>query len=103
VSIGASSNWLNNFAVGMATSDMLAEMKYGTYIFFGLFCVFGAVYIGFVVPETKGRTLEEIDELFEEAGGMSRADQERMDRIWATLTHQEDVVEKSSIEYVDKV
>jgi hypothetical protein len=27
VSIGASSNWLNNIAMGMATSDILAEMK----------------------------------------------------------------------------
>ncbi|KAK7203971.1 putative sugar transporter, high affinity [Myxozyma melibiosi] len=85
ISIGASSNWLNNFAVAMATSDMLATMKYGTYIFFGLFCVSGATYVYFIVPETKGRTLEEMDEVFHDDSGEGRKDLERMDKIWHDL------------------
>lgn len=75
ISIGASSNWLNNFAVriirpcsllqcantsqiGQATPQMVAQMGYGTFIFFGVMCILGALFIYFVVPETKNLTLE---------------------------------------------
>jgi hypothetical protein len=88
----------------MATSDMLVHMKFGTYIFFGTMCVFGALFITFFVPETKGRSLEEMDELFEDEDSVSKADKERMDRIWAALTSNQDVlVEKSSIMHIEKV
>ncbi|KAK7203052.1 general substrate transporter [Myxozyma melibiosi] len=110
ISIGASSNWLNNFAVGMATSDMLDNMRYGTYIFFGIICVIGSVYIYFIVPETKGRTLEEMDELFKDDSGEGKADAERLNRIWRELgmfdaqlpnVHQMMDPEKASIAMVD--
>ncbi|PYH70823.1 putative MFS monosaccharide transporter [Aspergillus vadensis CBS 113365] len=68
VSIGGSSNWLNNFGVGLATSPFIAASTYGTFIFFGCITVVGAVYVWFFVPETKGRTLEEMDELFGSEG-----------------------------------
>lgn len=32
VSIGASSNWLNNFAVAMSTSDFVAASQYGAFV-----------------------------------------------------------------------
>ncbi|KAK9378023.1 general substrate transporter [Kockiozyma suomiensis] len=92
ISIGASSNWLNNFAVGMATSDMLASMKYGTYVFFGLITSIGAAYIYFLVPETKGRTLEEMDELFNDTTGQGQKDLEQMDKIWHELGMFNDVL-----------
>jgi len=72
VSIGASSNWLNNFAVAISTPDFVAAAPYGAYIFLGLICVLGAFYVHFGVPETKARTLEEIDELFGDQSGQSR-------------------------------
>jgi sugar porter (SP) family MFS transporter len=85
VSIGASSNWLNNFIVGIATPTMLTQMKFGTYIFFGMFCVGGALFMYFVVPETRGRSLEEMDEIFKDESGMGRRDKERLQRIWGEL------------------
>ncbi|KAL1849849.1 hypothetical protein VTK73DRAFT_9806 [Phialemonium thermophilum] len=36
VSLGASSNWMNNFIVGQVTPDMLKGISYGTYILFGV-------------------------------------------------------------------
>ncbi|KAK6203088.1 putative sugar transporter, high affinity [Scheffersomyces amazonensis] len=81
ISIGASSNWLNNFAVAMSTPDFVASAKYGAYIFLGLMCIFGAIYIQFFVPETKGRTLDEIDELFGDTSGTSRTEAEIHNRI----------------------
>lgn len=85
VAIGASSNWLNNFAVAMSTPDMISAMDYGAYIFFGILSVLGAVYVFFLVPETKGRSLEEMDEVFKDETGQGQRDAERMQRIWGEL------------------
>ena len=37
---------------------------YGAYFFYGGICLLAAVVVFFFLPETKGRTLEEIEELF---------------------------------------
>jgi hypothetical protein len=78
VSIGASSNWLNNFAVALSTPDFVSAASYGAYIFLGLMCVLGALYVYFGVPETAGRTLDEIDQLFGDTSGRSRLEGEIM-------------------------
>lgn len=74
----ASSNWLNNFAVAISTPDFVAAAPYGAYIFLGSICVFGAFYVHFGVPETKARTLEEIDEVFGDQSGQSRLEVEML-------------------------
>lgn len=45
ISLGASSNWMNNFIVGQVTPDMITHLTYGTYIFFGLLTFMGAAFI----------------------------------------------------------
>lgn len=72
VSIGASSNWLNNFAVGMSTYNFVSAAPYGAYIFLGIMCALAVGYVWFFVPETKNRTLDEIDELFGDSSGRSK-------------------------------
>ncbi|KAJ2902814.1 hypothetical protein MKZ38_000095 [Zalerion maritima] len=79
-SLSASSNWMNNFIVGQVTPDMLAEIKYGTYILFGLLTFIGAGFVWFFVPETKRLTLEEMDTIFG-SEGVAQADFERMEEI----------------------
>lgn len=78
VSIGASSNWLNNFAVAMSTPDFVAAAPFGAYIFLGLMCVIGAAYVYFLVPETKNRTLDELDAIFGDRSGRSTWEAEQM-------------------------
>jgi hypothetical protein len=78
VSIGASSNWLNNFAVALSTPDFVSAASYGAYIFLGLMCVFGALYVWFGVPETAGRTLDEIDQLFGDTSGRAKLEADIM-------------------------
>lgn len=102
ISIGASSNWLNNFAVriiqpsslfqcantsqiGQATPQMVAQMGYGTFIFFGAMCILGALFIYFVVPETKNLTLEEMDEVFGDEAGSAIEDRNRLLQIYTEL------------------
>lgn len=43
---------------------MLENIGFGTYVFFGAWCYVAAVWAYFLVPETKGKTLEEMDEVF---------------------------------------
>ena len=59
---------MSNFIVGQITPDMLASLKYGTFVFFGLMTFAGGVFIGSYVPETKRLTLEEMDTLFGSVG-----------------------------------
>ena len=63
-SIGASSNWLNNFAVAFYVPAMLKAWTWGTYIFFAAFLAAGMVWVHFCLPETKGATLEDMDKVF---------------------------------------
>jgi hypothetical protein len=86
VAIVASTNWMFNFVIGLTTKDMLGSMKYGTYIFFAVFSGLGGLFIWKFAPETKDKTLEELDIFF--GGGMdsiAEADRLRMQRINETL------------------
>ncbi|KAK5993301.1 High-affinity hexose transporter ght4-like protein [Cladobotryum mycophilum] len=69
VSIGAASNWLNNFAIAFFTPPMLKHWAWGTYIFFSVFLVAGIVWVWFCLPETKNATLEEMDHVFKSNTG----------------------------------
>ncbi|KAF8968160.1 general substrate transporter [Flammula alnicola] len=85
LSIAASSNWMNNFIVGQVTPTMLQHLSYGTFIFFGLFSLMGGLFIIFFVPETKGLTLEEMDDVFGAGKRLAVADQERQNAIFQKL------------------
>ncbi|KAH7155669.1 general substrate transporter [Dactylonectria estremocensis] len=63
-SIGASSNWLNNFAVAFYVPAMFETLEWGTYIFFAGFLAASIAWVHFYLPETKGATLEEMDRIF---------------------------------------
>ncbi|KAK4544319.1 hypothetical protein LTR36_004210 [Oleoguttula mirabilis] len=63
-SIGASSNWINNFAIAFFVPPMFAHWFWGTYIFFAVFLAAGFVWVLLVLPETKNATLEEMDRVF---------------------------------------
>ncbi|RFU35293.1 hypothetical protein B7463_g1044, partial [Scytalidium lignicola] len=86
VSIVASTNWMFNFIIGLTTRDMLNSMKYGTYIFFAAFCAGGGIFVWLLVPETKNKTLEELDVYFGgDDSSIAAADRERMRRIEESL------------------
>lgn len=71
---------------------MVAKMGYGTFIFFGLMCVFAAIFVYFVVPETKNLTLEEMDEVFGDEAGTGMEDRNRLNKVYlelGLLTHED--------------
>lgn len=43
---------------------MLAHWEWGTYIFFAVFLAIGILWVWWVLPETKNKTLEEMDRVF---------------------------------------
>ncbi|RCH91319.1 hypothetical protein CU097_010952 [Rhizopus azygosporus] len=69
MSLAVSSNWLSNFAVGLWTPPLLDRIGWATYIFYAAWNVVAlfVVYMWFV--ETKGKSLEEIDAIFEDGAG----------------------------------
>lgn len=73
VALAVAVNWLSNFVVGTETPPMLAGIGYGTYIFFAFWCFMAGVWAVFVVPETKGKTLEDMDECFGDTSGQTEA------------------------------
>ncbi|KAJ7227225.1 hypothetical protein GGX14DRAFT_628926 [Mycena pura] len=85
VSIAASSNWMNNFIVGEVTPTMLQHLGFGTFVFFGAFSLLGGLFIMFFVPETKGVTLEEMEEVFGSTTGIAMEEQAHMDEIHRRL------------------
>ncbi|ETN39578.1 uncharacterized protein HMPREF1541_05804 [Cyphellophora europaea CBS 101466] len=67
VSAAAATQWLFNFVVSRAVPPMLENMGvggFGTYIFFASFCFTMALFVWFFLPETKGLSLEAMNELF---------------------------------------
>lgn len=64
VAYATMSNWLNNFIVGLITPPLVQNTGFGTYVFFCAFCVLALIWVWFFVPETNGRTLEEMDHVF---------------------------------------
>lgn len=64
VALAVAVNWISNFIIGISVPPMLESIKYGTYIFFCCFCFLAGVWAVLLVPETKGKTLEEMDHAF---------------------------------------
>ncbi|KAJ7285303.1 quinate permease [Mycena rebaudengoi] len=63
-SLLAASQWIWQFVIARATPYMFESMGYGTYLFFGLLTLVGGVYVYFIVPETAGIPIEEMDAIF---------------------------------------
>ncbi|KAH8892409.1 general substrate transporter [Thozetella sp. PMI_491] len=68
-SIGAFSNWLNNFAIAFFVPPMLEAWRWGTYFLFAGFVIAGAVWVWIFLPETKNMSLEEMDRVFASRNG----------------------------------
>ncbi|KAH8085473.1 general substrate transporter [Cristinia sonorae] len=64
VSASTATNWLFNFALAWAVPPGLSSIAYKTYFIFGTFNFAAFIHIFFCFPETAGRTLEEIEEVF---------------------------------------
>ncbi|KAI9924235.1 hypothetical protein MW887_007185 [Aspergillus wentii] len=64
VGMGSATQWLFNFVVTRFTPAAISNIGWKTFIMFGVFCFAMAVWVFVFVKETKGRALEDMDELF---------------------------------------
>ncbi|PBP20311.1 hypothetical protein BUE80_DR008963 [Diplocarpon rosae] len=83
VAISTCSNWLNNFVIGLITPPLVQNTGFGVYVFFAVFCLGSLAWTWFFVPETNGKTLEEMDEVFKDRG--NTADIQKKDEIYAQI------------------
>lgn len=81
MSLTTSSTWMCNFIIGLVTPDMIESIGYGTYLFFAAFALIAFVFTWFIIPETKGKSLEEMDAVF----GDTTAHEEKM-RLYTIAT-----------------
>ncbi|KAJ4290902.1 hypothetical protein N0V90_010098 [Kalmusia sp. IMI 367209] len=79
VALSTCSNWLNNFIIGLVTPPLVQNTGFGAYTFFAVFCLLAFVFTFFFVPETAGKTLEQMDQVFKDVS--SEAEEARKMRI----------------------
>lgn len=67
VALAAATQWLFNLVIARSVPNMLVTMGeggYGAFILFACFCFSMFVFTWFLIPETKGMSLEKMDDLF---------------------------------------
>ncbi|KAK7021306.1 high affinity glucose transporter [Paramarasmius palmivorus] len=64
VSLATATNWIFNFALAWAVPPGFSSIAYKTYFIFGTFNFAGCIHVIFMYPETVGRTLEEVEDIF---------------------------------------
>ncbi len=63
-SLAHGSNWASNFLVALVTPILLQSSSFGAYFLFGGCSLFTAIVCVMFMPETKGRSLDEIEDAF---------------------------------------
>jgi len=70
VGLSTASNWLWNTIIAVITPYMVGEdkgnMKSSVFFLWGSLCTCALIYTYFLVPETKGLSLEQVDKMMEE-------------------------------------
>ena len=81
MALSTSVNWISNFIIAFITPPLFGSIQGGYYfILLGFTCISG-VFVYFVYPETAGKTLEDLGEVFGDKkidGGAARGG-----RVWA--------------------
>ena len=78
-SLSTCANWLFNFIIGLITPPLVESTGYGAYVFFAVFCLLSLLWVYWFVPETAGKTLEEMDHVFKDLS--SASEEARRERI----------------------
>lgn len=64
--ISTTANWAFNFAIAMFTPSSFKNITWKTYIIYAVFCVCMFIHVYFFFPETRGKRLEEIGQMWDE-------------------------------------
>jgi len=101
--ISTSANWLFNFMVVMITPIAFHNINNYTYL---IFCAINALMVPatyFIFPETAGRSLEEMDEIFAQSSAWNPYDVVRKERQYPRRYDVQGHMKKEYIEdHIDK-
>ncbi|ALJ05880.1 MFS transporter [Pseudalgibacter alginicilyticus] len=64
IAIAVAAQWAANFFISSTYPPMMEFSSGGTYLFYGIMSVVSALFVWKMVPETKGKTLEEMERLW---------------------------------------
>ena len=64
VAIAVAAQWAANFFISSTYPPMMEFSNGGTYLFYGVMSILSALFVWKYVPETKGKTLEEMEGLW---------------------------------------
>ncbi|KAG5351841.1 hypothetical protein C0989_004731 [Termitomyces sp. Mn162] len=73
LAVASASQWFWNFVVAKATPDLIARLGYGIFFLFGVVNIGAMAVFAFFLPETKGRSLEDMDVIFGSVTAEARA------------------------------
>ncbi|NQU84333.1 MAG: D-xylose transporter XylE [Mariniphaga sp.] len=65
VAIAVAAQWAANFFISSTYPAMMELSSGGTYFFYGIMSVLSLIFVWKMVPETKGKTLEEMQKLWQ--------------------------------------
>lgn len=60
----SATQWLINFVVSRITPNLVSSLGYKIFLMFGAINILGMGVFSLLIPETKGRSLEEMDVIF---------------------------------------
>jgi SP family xylose:H+ symportor-like MFS transporter len=61
IALAVAAQWAANFFISSTYPPMMEFSSGGTYLFYGIMSILSALFVWKMVPETKGKTLEEIE------------------------------------------
>lgn len=64
VAIAVAAQWAANFFISSTYPPMMEFSSGGTYLFYGVMSILSAIFVWKMVPETKGKTLEEMENVW---------------------------------------
>ncbi|KAI0676964.1 general substrate transporter [Trametes maxima] len=68
MALSTTANWICNFIIAFITPPLFASISGGYYFVLLGFCIISGIFVYFVYPETGGKTLEELDGVFNDGG-----------------------------------
>ncbi|KAK7190386.1 hypothetical protein DPSP01_011536 [Paraphaeosphaeria sporulosa] len=107
VALSTASNWLWNFVIGYITPYMVDEdkgnLKSKVFFVWGATCTMCVLFAYFLVPETKGLSLEQVDRMLEETTPRKSAKWQPTDSYADGAIDKVEAIASQNLEHREKV
>lgn len=106
VGLSTASNWLWNTIIAIITPYMVhadkGDMKSSVFFVWGALCTFAFIYSYFLIPETKGLTLEQVDKMMEETTPRTSAKWKPTTTFAATVGTKDGYLDAAVVDNVER-